>query len=127
MVACRQKGETMTKYAATTSVSSALSRNEIERTLIRYGADQFAYASSANKSIIGFVMSSRQIKFVLPMPNINDYRLSPSGRVRTETSKQEAWEQDCRQRWRALNLVIKAKLEAVECGISIFEDEFLAN
>ena len=29
--------------------------------------------------------------------------------------------------WRALNLVIKAKLEAVECGISVFEDEFMAS
>lgn len=37
------------------------------------------------------------------------------------------WEQACRQRWRALALVIKAKLEAVESGISVFEDEFMAN
>jgi hypothetical protein len=37
-----------------------------------------------------------------------------------------AWEQACRQRWRALALVVKAKLEAVECGISTFEEEFLA-
>jgi len=32
----------------------------------------------------------------------------------------------CRQKWRALALVIKAKLEAVESGISVFEDEFMA-
>ncbi|GAG36103.1 unnamed protein product [marine sediment metagenome] len=32
-----------------------------------------------------------------------------------------------RQKWRALSLVIKAKLEAVESGISIFEEEFLAH
>jgi len=37
------------------------------------------------------------------------------------------WEQACRQRWRALALVIKAKLEAVGSGISVFEEEFLAN
>jgi hypothetical protein len=35
--------------------------------------------------------------------------------------------QACRQRWRALALVIKAKLEAVESGITTFEDEFLAH
>ena len=29
-----------------------------------------------------------------------------------------------RQRWRALALVIKAKLEAVEAGIVTFEEEF---
>lgn len=32
-----------------------------------------------------------------------------------------------RQRWRALALVIKAKLEAVEAGITEFEEEFLAH
>jgi len=38
-----------------------------------------------------------------------------------------AWEQACRQRWRALNLAILAKLEAVEAGITTFEEEFLAH
>ena len=35
------------------------------------------------------------------------------------------WEQACRQRWRALALVIKAKLEAIDAEISTFEEEFL--
>jgi len=38
-----------------------------------------------------------------------------------------AAEQACRQKWRALSLVVKAKLEAVESGITTFEDEFLAH
>lgn len=117
----------MGKYAANTSVSSELSRLEIEKTLIRYGADNFAYATSAGKALIGFTMYERQIKFILPLPDKNDFRLTPTGRTRTENSQYEAWEQACRQRWRALNLVIKAKLEAVECGISVFEDEFMSN
>ena len=36
-------------------------------------------------------------------------------------------DQACRQRWRALLLVIKTKLEAVSAGISTLEEEFLAN
>lgn len=117
----------MGKYAANTSVSSELSRLEIEKTLIRYGADNFAYAMTAGKTLIGFSMHERQIKFILPLPTKEEFRLTPTGRLRTENSQYEAWEQACRQRWRALNLVIKAKLEAVECGISVFEDEFMAN
>ena len=35
--------------------------------------------------------------------------------------------QACRQRWRALLLIIRAKLEAVESGITTLESEFLAN
>lgn len=37
------------------------------------------------------------------------------------------WEQACRSRWRSLCLCIKAKLEAVEAGITSFEKEFLAH
>ena len=117
----------MSKYAAQTNVSSELSRLEIEKTLIRYGAEGFAYATTQGRAIIGFSMNERQIKFVLPLPVLSEFRLTPTGRTRTENSQYEAWEQSCRQRWRALNLVIKAKLEAVECGISVFEDEFMAN
>lgn len=117
----------MGKYAANTNVSSELSRIEIEKTLIKYGADNFAYAMTAGKALIGFTMYGRQIKFMLPLPNKDEFRYTPTGRDRSENSQYEAWEQACRQRWRALNLVIKAKLEAVECGISVFEDEFMAN
>ncbi len=46
---------------------------------------------------------------------------------RADSVAEKNWEQACRQRWRALALVIKAKLEAVSAGISVFEDEFLAN
>ena len=77
--------------------------------------------------MIGFTMYDRQVKFVLPMPKFEDYRLTPTGRIRTENSQISEWEQACRLRWRALKLVIQAKLEAVECGISEFEDEFMAN
>lgn len=100
---------------------------EIEKTLIRYGADNFAYASASGKAMVGFTMHGRQVRFVLPLPNREEFRLTPTGRDRSEKSKYDAWEQACRQRWRALLLVIKAKLEAVECGISVFDQEFLAN
>jgi len=115
------------KYAANTNVASDLSRLEIERTLIKYGAGQFAYATDANRAMIAFTLNGKQIRFLLPLPERNDFRLTETGRQRTGNSQQDAWEQACRQRWRALNLVIKAKLEAFECGISVFEDEFMAN
>lgn len=117
----------MPKYAENTTVSSELSRLEIEKILIKYGADGFAYATSNGSAFIGFCMNGKQVKFVLPLPPKEDFRLTPTGRLRTENSQYEAWEQACRQRWRALKLVIQAKLEAVECGISVFEDEFMSN
>lgn len=117
----------MPTYAKDTNVSSELSRLEIEKTLIRYGADNFAYATTSGKAMIGFTMSGRQVQFVLLLPRREEFRMTPTGRDRSEKSQQDAWEQACRQRWRALLLVIKAKLEATECGISTFESEFMAN
>ena len=117
----------MGEYAKNTTVSSELSRLEIERVLIRYGAENFAYATANGKALIGFCMSGRQIKFILPLPTREEFELTPTGRQRAEKSQYDAWEQACRQRWRALKLVIQAKLEAVECGISEFDTEFMAN
>lgn len=41
--------------------------------------------------------------------------------------RKAAYEQAVRQRWRALALLIKSKLEAVESGITVFEEEFMAH
>lgn len=118
----------MTTYAANTDVSSVKSRDEIERTLTRYGADQFLYGWQDDAAIVGFRMQSRHVKFVLPLPDKRDRKfLYHSRGPRAPEAALKEWEQAVRQRWRALALVIKAKLEAVESGISIFEDEFLAN
>lgn len=122
----------MPRYASDTSVTSEKSRGEIERILERYGADQFAYGWDADAAVVAFRLNSRQVRLVVPLPAKNlprflTYRRGSSLFERTEEAARALWEQECRQRWRALALVIKAKLEAVECGISDFESEFLAN
>ena len=119
----------MPRYASDTSVSVSNSKAEIERTLERYGASQFMSGWDAERALIAFTMCGRQIRFVLPIPDRNDseFTETPTGKERAEAAAYRAWEQACRQRWRALTLVIKAKLEAVESGIAVFEDEFMAN
>lgn len=120
----------MARYAADTQVASDRSRAEIERTLRRYGASAFAYGWQENTAQIMFEMASRRIKFSLPLPDpdADEFRLTPSRKwERSPQQQEEAYEQAVRQRWRALALVIKAKLEAVEAGISTVEDEFLAH
>ena len=119
----------MTRYAATTEVSTDRSKAEVERTLTRYGADQFAYATSPDQAMIGFRMAHRLYRFILPLPDrgSDDFRLTPNRRTeRSESAAEAAWEQACRQRWRALALYIKAVLEARESGIISAEDGFLA-
>jgi len=117
-------------YAEKTSVPSDRSRAEIEKTLARYGADQFIYGWGVDQAAVGFRMAERQVKFLLPMPDKKSDEIlkTSAGRRRNSKAQQEAaYEQCVRQKWRALALVIKAKLEAVESGITIFEDEFMAH
>lgn len=118
------------RYASDTSVSVEKSRAEIETILRRYKADTFGYATNAQGAVIYFQLSGRRIKFVLPMPDprAREFTHTPAkGQLRSAAGAEKAWEQACRQRWRALALVIKAKLEAVTAGITTIEDEFLAH
>jgi len=69
--------------------------------------------------IVGFKMKTeggeRAIRLEVPMPH------------EAELGSKAKAEAAVRQRWRALVLVLKAKLEAVASGISSLEAEFLAN
>lgn len=119
----------MTRFAQSTAVSADKSRSEIERILSRYGADQFMYGWEIGQAIIAFRAHGRQIRFLLPMPdrNADEFTRTPTKRQKRSPEQIEAaFDQAVRQRWRALALVIKAKLEAVETGITEFEEEFMA-
>ncbi|MGV3580037.1 hypothetical protein [Brevundimonas sp.] len=120
----------MARYAADTSVSQDRSRSEIEATLKRYGATSFMYATGEDAAMVMFHIAERRVKFVLQMPNPNDRQFThtPAKNMRRSPAEAtKAWEQAGRQRWRALALVIKAKLEAVASGITTIEDEFMAH
>lgn len=117
----------MSKYASETTVSPEKSRHEIETILKRYGASHYGYMSGPEASAIAFQAKDRRLRFTLPMPARKDFNTDRRGYGRTETAIDAHWNQAVRQRWRALCLVIKAKLEAVEAGVSTFEEEFMAN
>lgn len=123
----------MSIYAKHTSVPVDRSRAQIERVLSVYGASGFGYHWERREVAISpapvhgaktevrefasliFQVQSRRVRLDVPMPTIRE--------AGTEAKKDAA----VRQRWRAVLLVIKAKLEAVESGISTLDAEFLAN
>lgn len=121
------------QYASNTSVETGASRAEIERTLMRYGARSFGYMTEdhagVSRSAISFVAHDRQIRMIVRMPSRDEreFTHTPStGRLRTPSAALAEWEKACRQKWRALALLVKALLEAVEAEISTFEEAFLA-
>lgn len=117
-------------YAEKTSVPVERSRAEIEGLLRKYGADQFVSGWEEGRAMVGFRCQGRFIRFLLAFPSVDDAMFRPKRRSRFRSGAQAQvlrHEAEMRRRWRALALVIKAKLEAVETGITTFENEFLAH
>lgn len=116
----------MSKYASNTSVPVERSQAEIERLLAKYGATAFMRGWNGPRAVIGFQAMNRHIRFELPLPTLESCE-KVGGRTRPKYQIQPAYDQAVRQAWRALALVIKAKLEGISSGITTFENEFLAH
>ena len=120
------------KYATGTSVSTGASIEEIRRTVDRYGASAFGFFTEegehVSRAAITFIAHGRQVRMVVELPSRGDreFTHTPSRGTRREpAAAHAAWEQACRQKWRALALLVKGLLEAVESGIVTFEQAWL--
>lgn len=104
-------------FAEKTKVPVAQSRAEIEGLLEKHKAKQYGTAVDyeLRTARVQFRIYDRIVRFVITLPDPKKFGTG----VRLEQAE--------RQRWRALLLVIKAKLEAVENAIATFEEEFLAH
>lgn len=120
----------MSRYAEGTGVPPERSRAEIERVLHRYGASEFAYRAGAEQAEVAFHLGgvTVRLRVEFPDPGAPEFTHTPTGRMRkVEGAASDAYTAEVRRLWRALSLVIRAKLEAVESGISTVEREFMAD
>lgn len=115
------------RYAEDTKVPVDRTRHEIERTLTRYNADGFLFGHDQGRGMVAFRMHGRQIRmFVAPIDRTaRDVTHTASGSRRPTSQHQARVDQLERQRWRALLLILKAKLEAIATGAVTFDEEFL--
>jgi len=94
------------KYAQNTVVPISRTQGQLRELLIRYGADGFALGEKAGGlRLICFEHHGLNLRFTMQCP--------------AKDSREE------RRMWRALWMIVKAKLESVESEISTFEEEFL--
>lgn len=121
----------MTSYAANTKVPIEKSRSEVQKLLRDRGATRTVFADDElhGQSVIQFEAKGRVVKFVLNMPKYSskEFQTDSRGRGRSGSASAKLWETACRQRWRALLLCLKGKFEAIDGGISVFDNEFLAH
>jgi hypothetical protein len=116
----------MSEYAASTRVSINQTRHEIEYLLDDAGAEAFAFMKEGESAAIAFRLSGRNYVLKLHLPDRTEFAKTKTGRSRYASEAEKFYQQAIRARWRALLLLLKAKLIAVADGVTTVEDEFLA-
>lgn len=117
----------MAAYAEGTTVSPEKSQADIAGLLLKYGANGFSYGWDDGKAAVMFRAHGRIVRFAVPLPEESERRFQVSAAGRSRRDPRAAYDAEVRRRWRAMHLVIKAKLEAVETEGTTFEDEFMAH
>lgn len=95
-------------YAEDTKVPTAQSRAQIETMLRKASANRIVTMDEALEAVVAFMLAGRLIRLRIEIPG-------------------DASDQRRRAIWRAIGLVVKAKIEAVAQGITTVEQEWLAH
>lgn len=125
-------------FAKGTSVSAEKSKAELDRLLSKHGAAarMFGEDEGAGVAVCVFRLAERQIRLRVPIPTVGELEKTEKKKPRDwpwmGDERRRAWlavrrDQVARERWRALLLITKAKLEIVALGLSTVEREFLAD
>ena len=119
----------MSKYASNTTVSMDRTIEQIRLTIERYGYTISSWVpgwdNETKTEVLMFKIEGRLLCYRFPMLEVEDFLRTPTGRKRARSAAQKAYDQAKRQRWRAVLLSVKSRLEEIESGITTFEQAFL--
>lgn len=104
-------------FASKTTVSSDKTMGEIRKMVNGAGATSFAVFEETGRAMVAFRLKDRNIRMTITLD-------APKSSFNSQREK-AGFEQRHRTKWRALGLVIKAKLESVASGIETIEEAFL--
>lgn len=103
-------------YAERTTVSVEKTQGEIRKMVTKSGAKAFAIFEEAARAMVAFNLNDRNIRMSISLSSRTQF---------ASKADQARHEQSLRRKWRALGLVIKAKLESVDSKIETLEEAFL--
>ncbi len=109
-------------YAQRTTVSPEKSRAEIEKLLRSHGVDEFGSGWTRDgHALVQFRIQGVMVRLSVKVPPRESFK------ARTERQREEQFHQEVRRLWRVNALLVKAKLEAIDSGVTTIEREFLAD
>jgi hypothetical protein len=113
-------------FADGTDVPVERSRAELDALLAKHGATSIAMLRDDYGTLVVFEMNGRRIRQQVLNPDPKAFETSPGKVTRSQAQAAAAVQQELKRRWRALLLIVKAKLEVVASGASTFEAEWLS-
>lgn len=118
----------MSSYASGTEVSVIRSIGELDKLLTKHGATGFAYGRNdeTRSTRVMFRLADRMCRFDVEKPDVQDFRRTPTGIVRSLDTATKLADAEERRRWRSLVLVIKALLVGVADGVISLSEAFLS-
>lgn len=111
------------RYASETTVTVDKTIGDLRKIVSRYGATEYGVFTSEMTGGVMFTLKERRIKISMIMPTKEESRIDSAGR--RMQFNQQRYDKQIRQRWRALLLVVTAKLEGVQSGIETVEQAFM--
>lgn len=122
----------MRKFAEGTTVGAGSTKGQIEDILMSNGCTRYGSMADAITATIMFEYEGIGYRMSIALPDPQDkefteYTSRGTLYARAENVAQELYIKELNRRWRAMFAVIKAKLIAVNEGITDFPKEFLAH
>lgn len=113
-------------YARGTDVSVTRSQEEIGKTFSRYRIETYGFNVRPGQAAVQFVLAGVPVDIAIPLPARPTAVRVTSPDTGRSVLAMPRWEQEVKEVWRALVLLLKANLEAVERGLLSAEQAFLA-
>lgn len=113
-------------YAKGTDVSVSKSQEEITKIFIRYGVEHYGFAARPGWAAVNFEVKDVPISIAIPLPHMPTEEKIRNPKSGYMVNALPLWEQEVKESWRALVLLLKANLEAVDRGLLSIEQAFLA-
>ena len=123
----------MPKYAEKTEVSVEKSQEELRHILRNHGASQIGVFENFGKGHYGVFFRITEsdiplaVKLLVPAPDESEFAFTPTGKERSKETVQKAMDQEMKRKWHVLILLVKAKFETIDQGISTVKREFLSD
>jgi hypothetical protein len=102
---------------------------DIRKLLEQRGVNKFGSLVDASTYSIGFELDGVSFKMTMPLPDPDEKRFlkTPTGQPRSQGASKEIYTAEINRKFRAFFAVIKAKIIAVDEGISTMQHEFVGN